>query len=79
MSLRNEDIAQATEEGGKYVRQRRRFELIDEPSLSRRVQPLRRANFMRRRSFRCLCFRIFFLRFLTTLDIPEAPLYPVRR
>jgi hypothetical protein len=34
---------------------------------------------MRRRSFRCLCFRIFFRRFLTTLDMTRSfyiPDYP---
>jgi hypothetical protein len=56
-----------------------RFEIIDEPSLTPTVQPLRRANFIRRRSFRCLCFRIFFLRFLTTLDMEKGSAYPVRR
>lgn len=36
----------------------------------------RRANFMRRRSFLCLCFRIFFRRFLTTLAIHTPSCLP---
>ena len=36
----------------------------------------RRANFMRRRSFLCLCFRIFFRRFLTTLAIHTPSFLP---
>lgn len=31
---------------------------------------------MRRRSFRCLCFRIFFRRFLTTLDMKFSLMLP---
>ena len=36
----------------------------------------RRANFMRRRSFLCLCFRIFFRRFFTTLAIQTPSVLP---
>ncbi len=36
----------------------------------------RRANFMRRRSFLCLCFRIFFRRFFTTLAIHTPSFLP---
>ena len=43
---------------------------------NREPQFRRRANFMRRRSFLCLCFRIFFRRFLTTLAIHTPSVLP---